>query len=263
VNALRSAIFVIWMILITLVMGVLFSPWFLFPRRWVLWPFHQWCRLLLGGMRVICGIKAEIRGRERLPEGACLVAPKHLAMWDTVILNLVLKDPAIILKKELMMIPIYGWYARKLGMIAIDRDGKASTLRTMTNAAKQALADGRPVVIFPEGTRSEPGLSAGYKPGVAGLYRSLDVPCVPIALTSGLHWPARSWTWAPGTIVLEVLDPIPPGLKRAEFMRELETRNEEGTDRLLREAGFDPEAARAAAGVSKPSDAPQTAEPSA
>jgi len=160
-----------------------------------------------------------------------LVASKHMSMWDTMALYLVLDQPAIVLKRELLRIPFYGWYVWKATAIAIDRAAGASALRKMSAAARQVLDQGRPILIFPEGTRQKPGAPPDYKPGVAGLYALSGVTCVPVALNSGVYW--TGFLKRPGTIVLEFLEPIAPGLKRDAFMGLLESRIETATNRLL------------------------------
>ena len=166
-----------------------------------------------------------------------LVASKHQSMWDTIVMTAILKDPAMVLKRELLWIPFYGWYAQKARMIAIDRGAAAAAIRRLVSQGKAAVAEGRPVVIFPEGTRSAPGSKLEYKPGVAALYRQLGVECVPAAVNSGLFWARRGFTRRPGTILLEFLPPIPAGLDRKTFMAELETRIETATAKLVEEAG--------------------------
>jgi 1-acyl-sn-glycerol-3-phosphate acyltransferase len=157
-------------------------------------------------------------------------------MWDTIALYILLDKPAIVFKRELGIIPFYGWYLRKAGMISIDRDGKASALRKMAADSRAAIAERRCVLIFPEGTRKEPGARPDYKSGVAGLYGQLGVACVPIALNSGLYWTGPGgFLKKPGTVVVEILPPIPPGLKRAQFMATLETRIETATAGLVAE----------------------------
>jgi 1-acyl-sn-glycerol-3-phosphate acyltransferase len=154
-----------------------------------------------------------------------------MSMWDTMALYLVLDQPAIVLKRELLRIPFYGWYVWKATAIAIDRAAGASALRKMSAAARRVLDEGRPILIFPEGTRQKPGAPPDYKPGVAGLYALLDAECVPVALNSGVYW--TGFLKRPGTIVLEFLEPIAPGLKRDAFMSLLENRIETATNRLL------------------------------
>lgn len=232
---LGSIAFAVWMFGLAIVMGVLCLPLLLGARRPALEAIRLWMKLVIAGLEATCGLRVEVRGRENLPPGACLIAAKHQGMLDILPPFTYLDDPAFVLKKSLMAIPIFGWYSGKAGMIPIDREGASKTMREMMKAASNAAADGRQVVIFPEGTRKEPGEAPDYQPGVAGLYRELNVPCVPVATNSGRFWPASGLLKWPGTAVFEILPPIPPGLKRAEFMRRLETEIEAASSRLLAE----------------------------
>ncbi|MBO6668711.1 MAG: 1-acyl-sn-glycerol-3-phosphate acyltransferase [Parvibaculum sp.] len=211
------------------------TPCLVLPRRFTLYAMEAWSHLTLWLLRVIAGTRYEVRGE--LPRGGVLVASKHQSMWDTIVMTAILKDPAMVLKRELLWIPFYGWYAQKARMIAIDRGAAAAAIRRLVSQGKAAVAEGRPVVIFPEGTRSAPGSKLEYKPGVAALYRQLGVECVPAAVNSGLFWARRGFTRRPGTILLEFLPPIPAGLDRKTFMAELETRIETATAKLVEEAG--------------------------
>ena len=228
---IRSALFMAWFLLLTAIMAILFLPLLACPRKATVWMARHWARATLWGLNVLAGVGERRIGKA--PKGGVLVASKHMSMWDTLALYVALDDPGIVLKRELLRIPFYGWYLAKAAAIPIDRSAKADALRRMTHAAKRVLAEGRPILIFPEGTRKEPGMPPDYKPGVAGLYSLLDVACVPVALDSGRYW--RGFFKYPGTIKLQFLEPIPPGLKRAAFMRELETRIEDATNRLLME----------------------------
>ncbi len=232
-TTVRSLAFVAWMYGLLVVMGLVCAPLLLGPRSWVLPPIHLWRRLVLGGLRVLCGVRIEVRGAEHAPRGPALVAAKHQSMLDTIAPLTLMADPAYVLKQELMRLPVYAWYVRKADMIPIDREANAKTLRALIAAARVKLAAGRPVVIFPEGTRQEPGAAPDYKPGVAALYRDLDVPCTPMATNSGRCWPAHGFVRRPGVAVFEFLPPIPRGLKRAEFMARLETAIETASNRLL------------------------------
>jgi 1-acyl-sn-glycerol-3-phosphate acyltransferase len=227
---LRSALFMAWFLILTLVMAIIFLPLLAVPRKATVRMARQWARATLWGLRVFAGIGERRIGQ--VPRGGVLVASKHMSMWDTLALYLALEDPGIVLKRELLRIPFYGWYLGKAAAIPIDRGAGADALRRMTHAAQQVLAEGRPILIFPEGTRKKPGAPPDYKPGVAGLYGMLDVACVPAALDSGRYW--QGFTKHPGTISLEFLEPIPPGLKRREFMHVLEQRIEDATNRMLR-----------------------------
>jgi 1-acyl-sn-glycerol-3-phosphate acyltransferase len=153
-------------------------------------------------------------------------------------MHVLVHHPATVMKRQLLMIPGYGWYARKAKMIVIDRADGASAIRSMIGDAKARLAEGRPLAIFPEGTRRELGAPPDYKPGVAALYSMLDIPCVPMAHNSSLFWPRRGFLRKPGKIIVEFLPAIMPGLKRAAFMAELEKRTEDAVARLLAEGGY-------------------------
>jgi len=234
VTILRSAIFLLYFAVVTAVLAIAFLPALVLPRGVTLWMARRWCEATFWGLRAFAGLSFEVRGT--VPRDGVLVAAKHMSMWDTMALFLVLDDPAIILKRELLSIPFYGWYVRKSGAIAIDRDGKASALRAMAAAAKAVMAEGRTVLIFPEGTRKTPGAAPDYKPGVAGLYSQLGVECHLAALNSGLFWTGPGgFLKKRGKVVLEFLEPIPPGLRSRDFMKVLEERIETATTGLVAE----------------------------
>lgn len=217
-----------------------FSPALLLPYRVTVWGQRQWAHGVNFLMGLMTEIQIEFRGLENKPKGAAIIAAKHQSAWDTLIWHVILDDPAMILKSELLLIPIYGWLCRKSRMIAVNRKGGPKALRAMLNDAKTAVEMDRPVVIFPQGTRVSPGTlikDAPYQPGVSALYRSLDVPVVPVALNSGHFWPRRQFARRPGTIVLEFLQPIQPGLTRRDFDAVLQTRIENATIALESEAG--------------------------
>jgi 1-acyl-sn-glycerol-3-phosphate acyltransferase len=199
---------------------------------------RSYARSSLWLLRVVCGTKVSWRGTANIPSGPCIVACKHQSAWDTFALYAVLEDPIYILKRELMWIPIFGWYLRKAGMIPVDRNAGMAALARMTARAQKALAGSRrQLVIFPEGTRRAPGAEPSYKPGIVPLYARLGLACVPVALNSGLYWPRRSLRRMPGTIIVEFLDPIGPGLDKASFFRTLQNEIEQASERLLEEAG--------------------------
>jgi 1-acyl-sn-glycerol-3-phosphate acyltransferase len=203
-------------------------------------PFiRSYARSSLWLLRVICGTKVSWRGIENIPPGPCIVACKHQSAWETFALYAVLEDPIYILKRELMWIPLFGWYMWKAGLIPIDRSAGMAALSRMTARAQRAIAGQRPrqLVIFPEGTRRAPGAEPSYKPGIVHLYTRAGLPCVPAALNSGLFWPRRSLVRLPGTIVVEFLPPIAPGFDRARFLPHLQEAIEKTSGRLLQEAG--------------------------
>ncbi|HEY1632501.1 MAG TPA: lysophospholipid acyltransferase family protein [Rhizomicrobium sp.] len=230
----RSALFFLYFIAVSAIIYVGALPTLLLPPRFTVAASRLWSRAVFFGARMIVGQVFEIRGTP--PKEGVLVASKHMSMWDTMALYLALYRPAAVLKRELLRIPFYGWYVAKAGIIAIDRSGHASALRKMAADGRAAFAAGRSVLIFPEGHRQLPGATPDYKPGVAGLYSQLNSPCVPVALNSGLFWTGPlGFFKKPGTMVLEFLEPIPPGLKRQEFMATLESRIETATARLVEE----------------------------
>ncbi len=233
----RSLAFTLAFYLWSLVAAIVMLPVLIGPRRYAQGSLKVWGAVVTWLLRVICGVRVEVRGREHAPVGAALVAAKHQCMFDIFGTFNLLPDAAYVLRQELMRIPIFGWWAWKTRMIVIDREGGAKTLRKLLADSRQRIeeAPDRQVFIFPEGTRGTPGVHREYQPGVAFLYRELDLPCVPIALNSGVHWPAHGILRRPGTIVFQFLEPIPPGLKRAAFMQELEDRLEAASNALVAE----------------------------
>ncbi len=216
---------------------LLFGSWLLAaPRSWAMEGLRLHGLASLWLLKVICGTRLDVRGGANLPSGPCLIVSKHQSAWDTFALIPLLHDPAIILKDELKWIPFYGWFCVKFEHVLVKRERAAVALRQMIADAKSRIAQGRQVVIFPEGTRKTPGARPDYKPGYVALYEALGVPCVPLALNSGLYWPRRKLTRFPGTIVVEFLEPIPAGMPRAEFRRTLEQRLEAACNRLIAEA---------------------------
>ena len=225
-NAARSALFYVWMFATIIVMALLCLPVLLMPRAVLTTAQRVFARLVLGGLRVICGVRIEVRGREHRPVGGALIAAKHQSMLDGIAPLLFLRDPAFVLKKELLANPVYGAYGRKAELISLDREGGAAALKTLVSDVRDRLSQGRPTIIFPEGTRRALGSPPDYKPGVAGLYREIDGPVIPMATNSGLRWPAKGWIMQPGPAVYELLPPIARGLKRGAFMTELQARIE-------------------------------------
>jgi 1-acyl-sn-glycerol-3-phosphate acyltransferase len=232
----RSLLFNLLFYVTTTLFVVIGSPLLLAPRQWAMAALRVHSRFELWLLRVICGTKFEVRGREHLPHGPCLVASKHQSAWETFALIPLFRDPALLMKRELFWIPFHGWFSKKFEMIPVDRDKGPAALRRMLREAKKRIEAGREIIIFPEGTRRPPGAPPSYKTGIVLLYEALGVPCVPVALNSGLFWPRRTLTRRPGTIVVEILEPIPPGLPKKAVLERLETTIETAADRLLAEA---------------------------
>ncbi|MGH6870667.1 MAG: lysophospholipid acyltransferase family protein [Rhizomicrobium sp.] len=232
---LRSTLFFIYFIAVSALVFIGCLPALLMPPRAVIACSRFWSRAVFWGAKHLAGQEFEIRGTP--PKHGVLIAAKHMSLWDTMAIYLAVYAPAAVVKRELLRIPFYGWYIDRAGVIAIDRGGHASALRKMAAAARAHFAKGQSVLIFPEGHRHEPDDPPDYKPGVAGLYSQLDAECFPVALNSGLFWTGTlGFFKKPGTMVLEFLEPIPPGLKRPEFMATLQARIETATARLLNEA---------------------------
>ena len=196
---------------------VLFSPLAaLFGTRLLRWWVTMWTRYHRWCARVLVGIRVEVRGT--IPAEPALYPAKHGAMFETLEMVALLDAPVIVMKRELANIPVWGWAAKRYGMIVVDREGSAAALRTLLRDAAAARALGRSVVIFPEGTRVAPGETPPLKPGFAGLYRALGLPAVPVAIDSGRVWP-RHGAKHPGTIHFDFGNPIAPGLPRREIER--------------------------------------------
>lgn len=232
-TTVRSLLFTVWLYLAMAVVAVGLSPALLMPHRYAMGVIRIWAHTTLFGLRWIAGVKVEFRGLEHRPTGQALLAGKHQGMLDIVIPFVMLDDPCMVMKQELMPLPFIGWFARKSKMIAVDRSAGSAALKDMVKQARARIAEGRQIMIFPEGTRAPVGAVPDYKPGIAALYRDLDAPCTPVATNSGVHWPAHGFRRYPGTVVYEFLPAIPAGLKRAEFMERLEAEIEAASGALL------------------------------
>jgi 1-acyl-sn-glycerol-3-phosphate acyltransferase len=233
---LRSIVFLVVFYVNTAVFLVLGSWLLLGPRSWAMEGLRLHGLASLWWLKLICGTRVEVRGRDKLPKGACLVASKHQSAWDTFALIPVFRDPAMVMKAELGWIPLYGWFSHKFQHIFVRRERGPAALKSLIRDARHRAGQGRQVVIFPEGTRRPPGAPPDYKPGFIALYEGLGLPCYPVALNSGLFWPRRSIIRYPGTIVVEVLDPIPASLPRGEARKLIQDRIETACDRLIAEA---------------------------
>lgn len=233
-TVVRSLLFNLAFGLATVAMGVVGLPVFLAPGRWASAYGRLWARVCMFLLKWIVGLDWEVRGAP--PAGAALVVAKHQSAWETLALTLLLNRPAFVMKRSLLLTPPFGPYLAKAGMVAIDRSAGAQAIRRMTAGARAAMAEGRAVAIFPEGTRRAVGAPPAYRSGAAALYRGLGVEAVPVALNSGLYWGRNAFAKRPGRIVVEFLEPIPPGLDRRAFMARLENAIETATDRLVQEA---------------------------
>lgn len=231
---IRSALYAVWFYLTLAVVGLLAMPVSLFSRSFAMGAVKFFCHVQAFGLWLICGISTEVRGREHLPEGAGLIAMRHQSTYDTLAPFTFIENPAFILKKELLKAPVFGVYASRVG-IPIDREGGTKTMKLMLAAAKKGVQAGQQIIIFPEGTRQLPDTPLDVKPGVIFMYNDLQIPCVPVALNTGLCWQGSGFKRKPGKIIFEILPPIEPGLKRAEFTERLKNALDPATERLVAE----------------------------
>ena len=234
---LRSVLFFALFHLNLALILIAMLPMLVLPKRMMFIMANHWARSSLWLLRVVCGTRVEIRGVERIPAGGFIIAPKHQSALETFALLPLFSGYTFVLKRELLSLPLFGWYLRKADQIGIDRSKGAAALADVVARAKVALAMGGPLFLFPEGTRRPVAAPPDYKPGIARVYAATGAACVPVALNTGLFWPRRGILRRPGTVVIECLEPIPPGLDRRAFLKLLEERIETATDRLVADAG--------------------------
>jgi len=193
---------------------------------------RAWSRAWLAIYAAVCGVSYEIRGREHLPRGGCVLAMKHQSVWDTCALFAIFDRPVYVFKSELRWIPFFGWSLLRLGCVPVKRGTGKLALDDMVAGTRIALAESKQVVIFPEGTRTMVGQPPKYKAGISYLYEQIGVACIPVALNSGLLWPRRKFLRPPGRILVEILPPIEPGLARKEMLDRLVAVIESASSRL-------------------------------
>ena len=232
----RSLLFAFGLYIWTAGLSILYLPLLLVPRR-VLAVFVQiWLRGIALIAASVLGLRYELRGVENRLAGPAIYASKHQSAWETLFFRLIVPDCAFVLKRDLMWIPLWGWYVWRMGMVGIDRSAGVRSIKKMIARAHGVLAAGRSIVVFPQGTRVSPGAEQNYLPGIAAIYGELGTSVVPVALNSGIFWPRRRFVKFPGKITVEFLKPIGPGLDRREFMALLERQIEEASTRLADEA---------------------------
>lgn len=237
ITILRSVAFNVCFYLNTIIFLIIALPTFFLPYQAIVEVAKAWGRVNLVLLRGIAGVEFELRGGEKIPPGAVIVAAKHQSAWETFALLHLFDSPTFIMKRELQWIPIFGWLTIKGRMVAVDRGAGSQALVQMAERARVELAHGRQLIIFPEGTRRPVEAAPRYKHGVSYLYAAEGVPCLPVALNSGLFWPRRSILRRPGTVVVEILDAIAPGLEKDVFIKRLQDEIEAATARLVAEAG--------------------------
>lgn len=218
--AVRSRLYGLYIAALTGVMGLLLLP-ALVDRRAARAITRAWARSALAGLRLICGIRHEVRGAENIPQGPAIVAANHQSMWETIALIALLPRPAMVLKRELLRVPVYGWWAHRTG-VAIDRKAGARAIRMLRRETERHIARGDQIVVFPEGTRGPPRSLGPLQPGIAGMYLVAGAPVAPVVHNSGRVWRHPGGRKSPGTIVIRFLPHIPASLSRRAFMPLLE-----------------------------------------
>ncbi|WP_209424250.1 lysophospholipid acyltransferase family protein [Pararhodobacter sp. SW119] len=217
-------------------MAIFFTPWAMLDRRGAFAAVHTWCRWVRWTARWMIGLHSEVRGA--VPTGEVMIAAKHQSFFDIIILVSELPRPKFIMKQELNRAPILGWYARRIGCVPVDRGRRGRAIKDMLARVASGQQEPGQLIIYPQGTRVAPGAAKEYKVGTGVLYQEMGVTCVPVACNVGVFWPRRQIYRAPGTAVLEFMDPIPPNLPLRDFMTRLEEEIEGGSNRLMAEAGF-------------------------
>lgn len=219
---IRALIFRVWITSVTAIGGVIGIAFLLSDGPAIRWFCRQWARTVLFGLAHICGIRADIAGRENLPTGPAIIAANHQSMWETVWLYAHLRHPIFVIKQELTRVPVFGFWLRKSGAIAIDRDAGPKSLRALLRDTRRAIKSGAQIVIFPEGTRLQPGETIALKPGIAGIYQACGAPVSVVGHDSGRRWLYPGWQKRLGPVQMRIAPPIPPGAEREDFLASLE-----------------------------------------
>jgi len=232
----RALLFTVLLYVSLIVVMILILPTLVMPRRALLWVLHTYMHFSVVLQEAVVGTRSTFHFDAPLPEGGYIIAAKHQSMWETFALFDVFPDPAIVYKRQLQWIPLFGWYLMKAGMITVDRGAGSSAIEQVVTGGRREIAKGRQLMIFPEGTRRAPGAPPAYRFGVARLYDALQCPVVPVAVNSGLYWPRRSFARHPGTVEARVLPAIAPGLTPEQLLEKLEDVLEAASDQLLIDA---------------------------
>ena len=235
-NFIRSLIFNILFFGWTSVLAIISMPTVFIGKKAVFIILKLWLKSVYMFEKYILGLTYTVKGIENLPNGAYIVAAKHQSAWETMKLHLIFGDPAVVLKKSLDDLPFWGRYSKVMGMIPVDRSKGGEAIKGMMEHAHRVSDKGRPIIIFPQGTRVAIGEKRKYKIGVIRMYEELNVPLVPVALNSGVFWPRNSFTKKSGNITVEILPPITPGKDGQTVLKQIEEQIETTSDRLIQKA---------------------------
>lgn len=232
----RSILYEVFQAISLLITGVVALPTLLLGQNAARATTKFWVRLALSGLRVITGIRTQIENPENIPDYGCVVASNHQSTWETLALYALLPNPVMIFKRELLMVPIFGWWLAAGGNLSIDRKSGVRAIRAMQARAREAVANGEQVVVFPEGTRVAPGKTAPLQSGIAGIYAATNSVCIPVVHNSGSYWHHPGIIKKAGAITLRFDKPIEPNLKKREFLSLLKQRIDSARPDLDRES---------------------------
>ncbi len=230
---IRALLFYLFATLWTFFVGIVFFPLVFLPAYVIVIVVGKsWAYGLYFLLRLFCNLKMEARGLENIPKGPVIFASKHQSALETIMMHILIKRPVFVLKKELLNLPVFGFYLKTMGMVYIDRDGGLKTLKHLLKQVQERISQEYSIIIFPEGTRTKPGESAEYNPGIAAIYNLDIAPIIPIALNTGKFWSKNTIVKNPGNFVIEFLPEIPKNLAKQEFMAILKHRIESKSSSL-------------------------------
>lgn len=230
---IRSALFNLCYVLWTLLVGVLFLPIVFFPTAIIILVVGKiWAKGLYFFLRLFCNLKLDLRGIANRTNHPAIYASKHQSALETIMFHILIKKPVYILKQELLNIPVFGFYLKKMGMIAIDRNGGMKSLKLMLKQVEEKISQGYSIIIFPEGTRTSPGETVEYNAGITAIYNLKAAEIIPVALNTGKYWSKNSFVKKPGKFVIEFLPAISNQLDKKEFLAELQKQIETKSNEL-------------------------------
>ncbi len=232
----RSLVFIVQMYLVMTAMALAITPVAVFRLDAAYMAIRLFCRWVRWSARVFAGLDSEVRGE--IPSGDTLICAKHQSFFDILIMCSVIEKPRFVMKRQILMLPVVGYYASRIGCIPIDRGKGSVAVQQMLDGLKNTPRNPGPLIIYPQGTRVAPGTHRRYRIGSAVLYELFAAGCVPAATNVGVFWPKAAIMRRPGVAVVEFLPPVGGGLNKDEFMAQLERVVEDNSNRLMREAGF-------------------------
>ena len=237
---IRSICYIVWVTVSMPIIGLAFAPWAMFSKTGAYTACRTYAAWCIWTARWMIGLRCEVRGE--VPTGEVLVAAKHQSFLDIMMIFHILPRSKFIMKKQIAWTPVIGQYTKRMQMITVDRGKRGQAIAKMMADVEAGKVDPGQIVIYSQGTRVAPGAKVPYKVGTAVLYEQLGQPCVPVATNAGYFWPRRGLYRRPGLAVVEFLPPIAPGMKKSDFMAQLEETVEAASDKLLAEAGWTPDA---------------------